>query len=43
MPDGLGAEMMELCLPLIVTTGATGYLVATYSLQGMLSEMIGPA
>lgn len=39
--DGLGAEVMELCLPLQVGGRATGYLVATYSLQEVLDGLLG--
>ncbi len=39
--DGLGVEVMELCMPLVTSGRLSGYAVATYSLQGMLSELIG--
>ena len=39
--DGLGLEVMELCLPLTVAGALTGYLVATYSLNDVLTEMVG--
>ncbi len=39
--DGLGVEVMELCMPLVTSGRLSGYVVATYSLQGMLSELIG--
>ena len=39
--NGLGAEMMELCLPLQTGGKAAGYLVATYSLQEILEVMLG--
>jgi two-component system sensor histidine kinase DctS len=39
--DGLGAEVMEVCLPLGTSGQVTGYVVATYALQGMLAELIG--
>lgn len=39
--DGLGMEVMELCLPLASAGRVTGYVLATYSLQGMLVELIG--
>jgi len=39
--DGLGMEVMELCMPLATAGRLSGYVVATYSLQGMLSELIG--
>ncbi|NMM81957.1 PAS domain-containing sensor histidine kinase [Acidovorax sp. SRB_14] len=38
---GLGVEMMELCLPLSTAGRASGYLVVTYSLQNMLTELVG--
>ncbi len=41
--DGLGMEVMEMCLPLVTAGRLSGYVVATYSLQGILSEMIGRA
>ena len=40
-PDGLGLEVMEMCLPLVTGGRLTGYLVATYALQEMLMELIG--
>lgn len=39
--DGLGLQVMELCLPRLVAGSAVGYLVVTYSLNDMLSEMVG--
>lgn len=41
-PDGLGLELMELCLPQVVAGQLTGYLVATYSLAELLAAHIGP-
>jgi len=41
--DGLGMEVMEMCMPLVTAGRLSGYVVATYSLQGILSEMIGQA
>jgi len=38
LPEG-GVEVMEMCLP----AAGGGFLVATYSLRGMLVEMLGPA
>ena len=38
--DGMGSELIELCLPPSTADKNAGYLVATYSLQGMLSQMI---
>ena len=40
-PDGLGVELMELCLPLVIGGQLNGYLIATYALQDVLTEMIG--
>lgn len=40
--DGLGLEVMELCLPQVTAGQLTGYVVATYSLSEMLSGMVGP-
>jgi two-component system sensor histidine kinase DctS len=40
--DGLGLEVMELCLPLVTAGQLTGYVVATYSLSEMLAELVGP-
>ncbi|APW40980.1 PAS domain-containing sensor histidine kinase [Rhodoferax koreense] len=39
--DGLGLEMVELCLPLMVSGRVSGYLVATYSLPGVLADLVG--
>ncbi|EER60784.1 PAS/PAC sensor signal transduction histidine kinase [Acidovorax delafieldii 2AN] len=39
--DGLGSEMMELCLPLSGTGRPAGYVVATYALQEMLVDLVG--
>ncbi|WP_395689619.1 nitrogen regulation protein NR(II) [Caenimonas koreensis] len=41
--DGLGIEVMELCLPLINAGQLAGYVVATYSLSEMLAGLVGPA
>jgi len=40
-PDGLGLELMELCLPQTSGGQLTGYEVATYSLSEMLTGFIG--
>ncbi len=40
--DGLGIEVMELCLPQATAGQVTGYLVATYSLSDMLGSLVGP-
>lgn len=39
--DGLGLEMMELCLPLDGAGRPAGFLVATYALQEMLVGLVG--
>jgi two-component system, LuxR family, sensor histidine kinase DctS len=39
--DGLGLELIELCVPLSAGGQSNGYLVATYALQGILTELIG--
>ena len=41
--DGLGSEMMELCVPLTAGGRTTGFLVATYSLQDMLLNLVAPS
>ena len=38
--DGLGFEMLDLCLPIMVAGRITGYTVATYSLQEVLAELV---
>jgi two-component system, LuxR family, sensor histidine kinase DctS len=40
--DGLGLEVMELCLPQVTAGQVTGYLVATYSLSEILAGLVGP-
>lgn len=40
--DGLGIEVMELCLPLVAAGQLTGYAVATYSLGEILTGLVGP-
>jgi two-component system, LuxR family, sensor histidine kinase DctS len=40
-PDGLGLELIEMCMPINEGGPDSGYLVATYSLQSILSELIG--
>ena len=39
--DGLGMEVSDMCLPLTDAGRVTGYVVATYSLQSLLSELVG--
>ncbi|MES2054095.1 MAG: ATP-binding protein [Pseudomonadota bacterium] len=40
-PDGLGFEMLDMCMPIMVAGRLSGYIVATYSLQEVLSELVG--
>ena len=40
-PDGLGLEVMELCLPMTHAGELTGYAVVTYGLQPLLVERLG--
>ena len=40
--DGLGVEIMDLCLPVITDGELTGYTVDTYSLGEILVNMVGP-
>ncbi len=40
--DGLGLEVMELCLPQVAAGQLTGYVVATYSLGEILASLVGP-
>jgi two-component system sensor histidine kinase DctS len=40
--DGLGMEVMELCVPQVNAGRLTGYVVATYSLSDVLANLIGP-
>jgi two-component system sensor histidine kinase DctS len=39
LADGLGLELMEMCLP-VSRADSGGYLVATYSLPGLLAELV---
>ena len=41
-PDGLGLEVMDLCLPQVSSGEVTAYVVATYSLGDILSTLVGP-
>jgi two-component system sensor histidine kinase DctS len=38
--DGLGLELLDVCLPLVEEGKLIGYTVATYSLQEILSELV---
>ena len=39
--NGLGTEIMELCLPITQAGQMTGFLLVTYSLQELLKEQLG--
>jgi two-component system sensor histidine kinase DctS len=39
--DGLGLEVLDMCMPVMAAGRLTGYTVATYSLQDMLGELVG--
>ena len=41
MSEGLGTEMMEVCVPLTQSGHVAGYVVGTYSLQALLSAQVG--
>ncbi len=41
-PDGIGQEVMELCVPHFSGGAVTGYVVATYSLREILATLVGP-
>jgi len=40
--DGLGLEIMDLCLPVMADGQITGFTVATYALSEILVNMVGP-
>jgi len=40
--DGLGLEVMELCLPQMTHGQLSGYVVVTYSLADVLATLVGP-
>ena len=42
MNAGLGLELMEMCLPVVRNGQSEGYLIATYSLPGLLAELANP-
>jgi len=42
LPDGAGAEMMEVCLPQIQDRRVRGFVVATYALQTVLQDLVAP-
>ena len=39
--DGLGLEVMDMCLPVSAAGNLAGYVIATYSLQEILAELVG--
>lgn len=39
LPGGQGLELIEMCMPVVRAGVNQGYLVATYSLQGILGEL----
>ncbi|MDO9359087.1 MAG: PAS domain S-box protein, partial [Polaromonas sp.] len=39
--DGLGLEVIDMCVPVLAAGRLSGYLIATYSLPDILSEMVG--
>ena len=41
--DGLGFEVMDLCLPLVVAGQTVGYSIASYSLQEIMAVHLSPA
>ncbi|HEY0824312.1 MAG TPA: PAS domain S-box protein, partial [Ramlibacter sp.] len=40
--DGLGLELMEMCLPQVEVGRLTGFVLATYSLTDLLATQVGP-
>jgi two-component system sensor histidine kinase DctS len=40
--DGLGLEIMDMCLPVLSDGQLTGYTVASYALNEILAGMVGP-
>jgi two-component system, LuxR family, sensor histidine kinase DctS len=41
LSEGMGIEVMELCLPLVNNGKPTGFLIATYALQDVLEDLLG--
>ena len=39
-PDGLGIEVMDICLPIMAAGRLAGFTVATYALQELLAELV---
>lgn len=42
LPDSVGAEMMDACLPLISDGRIHGFVVATYALHTVLQDLVAP-
>jgi two-component system, LuxR family, sensor histidine kinase DctS len=42
LPGGLGIEVMDVCLPVTREGRLAGFMAATFSLGGVLSESVGP-
>ncbi|MEY4362763.1 MAG: hypothetical protein RLZZ24_115 [Pseudomonadota bacterium] len=42
LAEGVGLEVMELCLPLLQNGQIAGYAIASYALQEMLASLVGP-
>ena len=40
--DGLGLELLDLCVPWFAQGQQVGFVVATYALPYVLSELVGP-
>ena len=40
-PDGLGFELLDVCMPIVIAGRLSGFSVATYSLQDLLAELVG--
>lgn len=38
--DGLGMEVLDMCLPIVVAGQLSGYTLVSYSLQNILSELV---
>jgi two-component system, LuxR family, sensor histidine kinase DctS len=39
--DGLGLEVLDMCMPVVLAGRLSGYIVASYSLQDLLGELVG--
>ncbi len=39
--DGMGLELLDLCVPIMSTGKLTGFTVTTYALQDVLAELVG--